>query len=131
MAKLNMNAITKNLKATAIGGAVKLGNYLYGTTAQTLECVEFTTGKVQWDDRAQGAASLCFADGRLYAHGENGDVALIEPSPDSKVLPLRPIHAARHTSRREASVSVFMSASLKAIPWFSMIGRPNCWRSFA
>ena len=67
---------------TAIGGAVKLGNYLYGTTAQTLECVEFTTGKVQWDDRAQGAASLCFADGRLYAHGENGDVALIEPSPE-------------------------------------------------
>jgi hypothetical protein len=28
-----------------------------------------------------GAASLCYADGRLYLHGENGEVALVEPSP--------------------------------------------------
>ena len=40
-----------------------------------------------------------------------------------------PIHDARHTSSRAASISVFMSASLNAIAWFSMIGRPNCTRS--
>lgn len=28
-----------------------------------------------------GAASLCCADGRLYLHGENGEVALVEASP--------------------------------------------------
>ena len=28
-----------------------------------------------------GAASLCYADGRLYVHGENGDVALVEATP--------------------------------------------------
>lgn len=67
---------------TAIGGAVKVGDCLYGTTAQALLCVEFATGRVKWEDRALGAASLFYADGRLYLHGENGDVGLVEPSPE-------------------------------------------------
>jgi outer membrane protein assembly factor BamB len=66
----------------AIGGAVKVGDYLYGTTGSALLCLEFRTGQVKWKDRALGAASLCFADGRLYLHGENGAVALVEPSPE-------------------------------------------------
>jgi len=68
---------------TQIGGAVKLGDYLYGTTGQGLVCAEFLTGDVKWQERAVGAGSLCFADGNLYAHGENGDVALVEASPES------------------------------------------------
>lgn len=68
---------------TAIGGAVKIGDYLYGTTSQAMLCIEFATGKVKWEDRALGAASLCHADGRLYLHGENGEVALMEPAPDN------------------------------------------------
>jgi outer membrane protein assembly factor BamB len=67
---------------TAIGGAVKVNDYLYGTTAQAMLCVEFATGKVKWEDRAIGPAALCFADGRLYLHGENGQVALVEASAD-------------------------------------------------
>jgi outer membrane protein assembly factor BamB len=65
---------------TAIGGVVKVGNYLYGTTGQSMQCIDFTTGQVKWEERALGAASLCFADGRLYLHGENGAVGLVEPS---------------------------------------------------
>src|SRR5262249_44157753 len=68
---------------TAIGGAVKVGNYLYGTTAQALLCTEFETGNVKWQERALGAAPLCFAGGHLYLHGANGDVALVEPSAES------------------------------------------------
>jgi len=68
---------------TAIGGAVKLGDYLYGTTGQGLLCAEFLTANVKWQERAVGAGSICYADGNLYAHGENGDVALVEASPDS------------------------------------------------
>jgi len=67
---------------TAIGGVVKLGDYLYGTTGQAMLCVDFATGKMKWEERGIGTASLCFADGRLYLHGENGEVALMEPSPD-------------------------------------------------
>jgi hypothetical protein len=61
---------------------VLLGDYFYGTGNQGLLCVEFATGNVKWDDRALGAASLCFADGRLYLHGENGEVALVEATPE-------------------------------------------------
>jgi hypothetical protein len=40
------------------------------------------TGKMKWEDRAVGPASVLFADGRLYLHGENGEVALVEAVPD-------------------------------------------------
>jgi len=84
---------------TAIGGSVKTGDYLYGTTAQALLCIDFATGKVKWEARALGAASLCYADGRLYLHGENGEVALVEPGPESYhekgrfAPPAQPAHA--------------------------------------
>jgi outer membrane protein assembly factor BamB len=68
---------------TSVGGAVKVGGYLYGTSAGALLCLEFTTGNVKWDDRSVGAAALCYADGRLYLHGENGEVALVEATPEA------------------------------------------------
>lgn len=71
---------------TAVGGAVKVGDYLYGTTSEALLCVNFASGAVKWRERALGAASLCYADGCLYLHGENGEVALVEANPDAYVL---------------------------------------------
>lgn len=68
---------------TAIGGTVKVGDFLYGTTGQALLCLDFATGQVKWENPALGPASICFAGGRLYLHGENGDVALVEPSPEA------------------------------------------------
>jgi hypothetical protein len=63
-----------------VGGvrAVKVGDFLYGTTGQALECLDFATGEVKWQDRSIAPGSLCYADGKLYVHGENGDVALVE-----------------------------------------------------
>ncbi len=70
-----------NKLPSAIGGFVLVGDHLYGTT-QVLVCAEFKTGQVRWTDRSIGAGSVCYADGRLYLHGENGDVALVEATPD-------------------------------------------------
>jgi len=67
---------------TAIGGAVLLEDNLYGTGGKGMLCVGFTTGDIRWEDNALGPASLCFADGRLYLHGENGEVALVDPAAD-------------------------------------------------
>ena len=67
---------------TAIGGAVKVGNYLYGTTGQALQCLEFTTGQVKWEERSIAPGSICYADGLLFIHGENGEVALVDASPE-------------------------------------------------
>jgi len=68
---------------TSVGGALKVGQYLYGTSAGALLCLEFTTGNIKWDDRSLSPAALCYADGRLYLHGENGDVALVEATPEA------------------------------------------------
>jgi outer membrane protein assembly factor BamB len=67
---------------TSIGGAVKVGDGLYGTNRGGLMCVDFASGEVKWQERGIGAGSVCFADGRLYVHGENGDMALVEANPD-------------------------------------------------
>jgi outer membrane protein assembly factor BamB len=66
-----------------IGGLVLVGDYYYGTTNQALLCLELKTGAIQWEDRSVGKGSLCYADGRLYVHGENGDVALVEATPEA------------------------------------------------
>jgi outer membrane protein assembly factor BamB len=63
---------------TSIGGAVLVDGQLYGTNGKGLMCVDFATGDVKWQDAGVGAGSVCYADGRLYVHGENGDVALVE-----------------------------------------------------
>jgi outer membrane protein assembly factor BamB len=65
-----------------IGGVVLLGDFLYGAAGQSLQCVEFATGETRWEDRCIGAASICAAEGLLYLRGENGDVALVEATPE-------------------------------------------------
>ena len=67
---------------TAIGGAVLVGDYLYGS-GQTLVCVEFKTGQIKWSERSIAPGALCYADGRLYLHGENGGMALFEATPEA------------------------------------------------
>ncbi len=68
---------------TAIGGTVIVGDYLYGCGQSTLMCVEYKTGQIKWNERSIAPGSLCYADGMLYMHGEGGDVALIEASPEA------------------------------------------------
>jgi outer membrane protein assembly factor BamB len=68
---------------TSIGGAVLVGGNLYGTNGDGLICAEFQTGKVKWQDKSLAPASLLCADGRLYVHGDDGDVALVELTADA------------------------------------------------
>jgi len=65
-----------------LGGVVKVGDWLFGSTGQAYLCVEFASGTVKWEERTAPAAS-CYADGRLYLHAENGDVALVEPTSEA------------------------------------------------
>jgi outer membrane protein assembly factor BamB len=67
---------------TSIGGAIEVGGLLYGTMSQGLVCADFATGEVKWQDRGVGPGAVCYADGRLYLHGEDGDVALVEATSD-------------------------------------------------
>ena len=67
-----------------LGGAVIVGDYLYGTDIARGEfiAIEFATGNVKWKSASIGRVSIAYADGLLYLHHESGDVAVIEASPD-------------------------------------------------
>jgi len=66
----------------SIGGSVLLGDYLYGTTDAGMVVADFLSGEVKWEAEGIGVGSVLLADGRLYVHGENGDVALVEATPE-------------------------------------------------
>jgi outer membrane protein assembly factor BamB len=68
----------------AIGGAVLVGDFLYGTGDKLTQFVDLKTGEVKWTkERSVSPASILYADGRLYLHGEdNGDLQLLDASPD-------------------------------------------------
>jgi outer membrane protein assembly factor BamB len=63
------------------GGAVLVGDHLYGANAGGLLAIAWETGTIAWQDRSVGAASIATAEGRLYLRGEGGEVALAEASP--------------------------------------------------
>ena len=65
-----------------IGGAVALGDHLYGTeVGQKLVAVEFATGKVLWQAADFGWGSIAAADGNLYVHLVTGEYVLVEATP--------------------------------------------------
>jgi outer membrane protein assembly factor BamB len=66
-----------------IGGAVQTGGYLYGTEIASSEfvAIDFMTGQIKWKSPTPGRASVAYADGHLYLHCLEGDVALAEASP--------------------------------------------------
>lgn len=63
------------------GGVVLVGDCVYGTTGQSLACVDWKTGESKWDNRSVGKGSISAADGRLYVRGEKGTMALVEATP--------------------------------------------------
>ena len=66
------------------GGMVLVKDHIYGTS-DSLLCVNFKTGKVEWTDRSVGKGSLAYADGHLYVRSERGKVALVEANPEKYV----------------------------------------------
>lgn len=71
------------------GGLIALNGVIYGANGGNsggyLEALDLKTGKVLWDEGAQGKrrikkGSLAFADGRLYYYTEDGEIVLFEPS---------------------------------------------------
>ncbi|MGD1095541.1 MAG: PQQ-binding-like beta-propeller repeat protein [Bryobacteraceae bacterium] len=66
----------------AVGGSVLLGDTLYGANEVEYVAADFLTGKIKWHEEGIGAGSTFYADGLLFVHGENGDVALVSAAED-------------------------------------------------
>jgi outer membrane protein assembly factor BamB len=68
------------------GGVVVVDGHLYGVSGfgpqAQLTCIEFATGKVKWQNKSVGPASIVYADGLLFLRGEETEIALAEASPE-------------------------------------------------
>ena len=66
----------------AQGGSILVGDHLYGSSRAKMMCIDLESGDVQWEQRIPDSTSMCYADNRLYLHLNNGDVKLVEPTPE-------------------------------------------------
>jgi glucose dehydrogenase len=67
---------------SGMGGNILIDGNLYGASGPTMICVDYATGEAKWQDRSIGTSSLCFADGKLFLHSEDNQVAMIEATPE-------------------------------------------------
>jgi outer membrane protein assembly factor BamB len=63
-------------------------DHLYGVDGRQeygarLRCIEFKTGKVCWTRERFGCASMLYADGKLIALTEAGDLVLLDATPEA------------------------------------------------
>ncbi len=89
---INLKATSQGVEAAEVyftrdlpnrnGGSILLGDTLFGTNGMGLVAADFMTGKIKWQGEGVGPGSIFYAEGRLYVHGENGDVLLAEASQD-------------------------------------------------
>ena len=67
---------------SGMGGNILVDGVLFGTSGPTQICIDFESGDKKWQERGIGAASLCYADDKIFLHGESNDVAVIEATGD-------------------------------------------------
>jgi outer membrane protein assembly factor BamB len=64
------------------GGAILVGDYVYGHAETGWVCQNFKTGEEVWNSRALRKGAIAYADGMLYCLEEDtGTVVLVEASP--------------------------------------------------
>lgn len=56
--------------------------HLYGYSGQFLSCVDAATGERVWRSRPPGAGGLVLVDGHLLILGRDGDVVMVEATPE-------------------------------------------------
>jgi outer membrane protein assembly factor BamB len=93
--------------ANYLGGVVLMGGALYGTNDTSLVCIDFKTGKTNWQSAAVGQASVIGADGHLYLRGNNGTVALVAALPARYVEKSRfnPPHLSKISCRAHPAIA--------------------------
>lgn len=68
------------------GGLVVIDGHVYGTSSNRPKarwmCIEVATGKVKYEAKGIGKGAVIAAGDKLYCYGEDGDVALVQASPE-------------------------------------------------
>jgi len=66
-------------------GSVLHDGYLYGLDEAILACVDAATGELKWKGGRYGYGQVVLADGHLIVLTENGDLALVDATPERHV----------------------------------------------
>ncbi len=64
------------------GTSIYHDGYLYGFDQSILKCVDATTGAEKWKARGYAKGTLIIADGQLIVLGEQGNLGLVEATPE-------------------------------------------------
>jgi outer membrane protein assembly factor BamB len=69
---------------TQLGGAVKVGDYVYASGHQNRYwyCMDWKTGETKYRVRDMAPCNVIYADGMLYCYSEKGEMNLVKPNPD-------------------------------------------------
>jgi outer membrane protein assembly factor BamB len=69
---------------TQIGGAVKVGDYVYASGHQNRFwfCVDWKTGETKYKVQDIAPCNVIYADGMLYCYSERGTMNLVKPNPE-------------------------------------------------
>ena len=67
-----------------MGGAVKIGNYVYGSGERNRYwyCIDWATGETVYKDNQIGVGNVIACDGMLYCYSDKGEMALVKASPE-------------------------------------------------
>ena len=85
--KVSLDEVWRNRDFDNLHDSVMLiDGFLYGTTShgrsRVFICVDWKTGKTQYENRGVGGGSLTWAEGLLYFYSEDGNVLLMRPNPE-------------------------------------------------
>jgi len=78
-------------EAPGMSNVVLHDGHFYGQYSGRLKCIEFATGKLQWeqklatgkDDKYDWSCSVILVDGKLLVLLDNGTLVLVDPKPDA------------------------------------------------
>ena len=65
------------------GGAIRVGEYVYGSNGNMLSCLRLSDGKVMWNERSAGKGAIIVADNKIILRTERGPVSLVKLTPNA------------------------------------------------
>ena len=71
-----------NAFGNSLGVPVRVGGHLYGYTGRFLSCVDLESGEIVWRSRPPAGQGVSAVGGALASLGREGDLVLIDASPD-------------------------------------------------
>lgn len=64
------------------GGAIRVGDYVYGSNGGQLSCLRLADGKVMWNERSAGKGAIIVVGNKIILRTEKGPISLIKLDPE-------------------------------------------------